>query len=230
MRAWLDRYDDVRPTVKEGLRDLGMRAGLPLLGLLALNRAIGFAITLVWGGWRFEDAVNAALQAGRTPLLDEATRIASTIGNAPSNIGACLVFMALVYWRTRRWWVALIPGLALSIEAIVHAVTSTLVNRDRPAVDHLDVAQPTASFPSGHTGATLAQVLILLFLAHRLSSAAARWALGILTLGFIGVLGYSRLYLGMHHVSDVVVGVMNGLVAATVAWNYLRVPSPSRTG
>jgi len=33
---------------------------------------------------------------------------------------------------------------------------------------------------------------------------------------------YARLYRGMHHLSDVIVGVINGLVCAWLAWHYLR--------
>ena len=36
------------------------------------------------------------------------------------------------------------------------------------------------------------------------------------------LVGYARLYRGMHHVSDVVVGALNGLVCALLAWHYLR--------
>jgi undecaprenyl-diphosphatase len=36
------------------------------------------------------------------------------------------------------------------------------------------------------------------------------------------LLGWSRLYLGMHHLSDVAVGVLNGVAAAVLGWNYLR--------
>lgn len=89
---------------------------------------------------------------------------------------------------------------------------------------------PTASFPSGHTGATLAQLLILLFLLHGLlGGRLARAAVWLLTLAFVGLLGYSRLYLGMHHVSDVAVGLVNGAVCAVLAWNYLSLhPTPDR--
>lgn len=225
--GWLDRYvlDAAGPTVRSGVRDLAVRAVLPMLGLLAANLALGFAIVGPGGSWRFEDAANAALQAGRTPLLDTLARAASTAGNAPSNIGACIVFMAAVWFVTRRWWVAIIPGIALSLEAVVHAVTSVVVDRERPLVEHLDAAQPTASFPSGHVGATLAQVLVLLFLLHRLDSALARVACWVAGLGFVAFLGFSRLYLGMHHVSDVLVGVLNGVACAVLAWNYLRRPA-----
>lgn len=224
MSSWLARHDDApAPTVAQAARDIGVRALVPLLGLIVANLAVGFFVT----GWDFEDAVNAQLQAGRTPALDAVARVASAIGSAPGNIALCVLFMALLWWRTRRWWVALLPGLALTLEAIVHAVTSTVVNRTRPAVEHLDAAQPTASFPSGHTGATVAQVMILLLLLRRLDSALARVAVAVASLGFVVVLSWSRLYLGMHHVSDVAVGVLNGVACALLAWNYRRLPPPA---
>ena len=222
--GWLDRYlvDTSAPTVSSAARDLGVRVLIPMIVLLLINLAIGFGIVFLGGGLRSEDAVNVSLQAGRTPLLDSIARLASAAGSAPSNIGACLVFMVVVGLVTRQWWVAIIPGVALAIEALVDAVTSVLVNRERPQVEHLDAAMPTASFPSGHVGATLAQVLVLLFLAHQLSGTLYRVGLWIAALGFVVLLGWSRLYLGMHHLSDVAVGVLNGVAAAVLGWNYLR--------
>ena len=222
--GWPDRYalDTSAPNVPSALRDIGVRAVLPMLGLMVVNLGIGWLIVHPGGGWTAEAGLNAALQAGRTPLLDAIARAASTAGNAPSNIGACLVFIAVVGLVTRRWWMAVIPGLALVLEAVLHVIVSINVGRERPLVERLDAAQPTHSFPSGHVGATFAQVLILLFLAHRLSSAVARVALMIAGVGFIAVLAWSRLYLGMHFASDVAMGLVDGGVCALLAWNYLR--------
>ena len=33
---------------------------------------------------------------------------------------------------------------------------------------------------------------------------------------------YARLYRGAHHISDILVGILNGVVCALLAWNYLR--------
>ncbi len=33
---------------------------------------------------------------------------------------------------------------------------------------------------------------------------------------------YARLYRGAHHLSDILVGILNGVVCALLAWNYLR--------
>ena len=102
---------------------------------------------------------------------------------------------------------ALLPGLALSLEAIVHAVTSTVVNRDRPAVEHLDAAQPTASFPSGHTLNTtvVMGVTAYLFALHRRSLRAALG--GAVIGGVVSIaMGLSRVYLAAHWLTDVVAG------------------------
>lgn len=222
-RGWLSRYaDPERPTVGQVARDIGVRGLLPMLGLLAVNLGLGFVIMRVLGALPSEGAVNASLQAGRTPLMDALTRAASAVGSAPGNIGGCVVFMAVLLWLTKRWWVAIVPGVALSLEAIVHAVTSSVIDRPRPPVDQLDVAQPTASFPSGHVGATLAQLLVLCFFGWAVRAAWLRFGVVVLALLLIGFLAYSRLYLGMHHFTDVGVGVLNGLVCGVLGWNYLR--------
>ena len=36
------------------------------------------------------------------------------------------------------------------------------------------------------------------------------------------LVGYARLYRGMHHLVDILVGMVNGIVCALLAWNYLR--------
>ena len=65
-------------------------------------------------------------------------------------------------------------------------------------------------------------ILVLLFFAHRLRSRVGRAALWVVGLAFVAAVASSRVDLGMHHVSDVVVGALNGVAAATLGWNYLR--------
>ena len=62
-------------------------------------------------------------------------------------------------WRTKQWWVAVIPALAISLQATVFVIAANLVNRPRPDVERLDPAPPTSSYPSGHTGASFALYL-----------------------------------------------------------------------
>lgn len=227
--GWTTRYDDPdRPSARQALFDGLRRAVLPLLALFALDLGIGWLIMGPLAGLTSESALNAALQRGRTPLLDALAVGFSTAGNTVGNISACLITMGLIGWFTRRWWVAILPGVALSLEGVLHAATSTIIGRQRPEVPQLDAAQPTASFPSGHVGASLSQFLIWFLLSLGLRNRLASWALGIAAVAFVGGLGWSRLYLGMHHGTDVAVGVLNGLVCGLLAWFYLRRDDQSR--
>ncbi|HEY3407999.1 MAG TPA: phosphatase PAP2 family protein, partial [Propionicimonas sp.] len=170
-----------------------------------------------------EDQLSVLAQSARTPVLDTIARTASAIGSVNGNAIICLLSVALVWIVSRRWWLAALPAVALALHVMVHIATSTLVARPRPHVETLDIGQPTASFPSGHMGATTAQLLVLvLFFFHRVESRAWRVAVTVVVAGYLLVLGWSRVYLGMHHVSDVLWGAVNGVACGLIAWLFLR--------
>ena len=68
------------------------------------------------------------------------------------------------------------------------------------------------SFPSGHTSSAFGYFGILLFWDRR----RGQWALLI-----AAAIGWSRIYLNVHHLSDVIVGALVGLVAAFFVWERL---------
>jgi undecaprenyl-diphosphatase len=82
--------------------------------------AIGRLLTGPLIGWnRFESALNRSLQDTRDRTWDSVTALWTHIGNTEIVIGVCLVVVALVWWRTRRWWIAVIPAIALSLQAAI---------------------------------------------------------------------------------------------------------------
>jgi len=100
--------------------------------------------------------------------------------------------------------------------------SALIVGRDRPDVDRLEEAPPTSSFPSGHTGASTAFYLSLLFLAQRIRTTWLRVLVTVVCAVVPLLVAVARLYLGMHHVSDVAVGALNGGACAWLGWHYLR--------
>lgn len=221
---FLMRYseDESRPTVGELLRDVGVRVLLPAIALWAVIVGIGKIIEGPFGGLQSESSVNRSMQSGRTPFWDNVTMVWSHIGNTEVVIGVCVLMVALTWWLTREWWLAVVPAIAIAVQATVFVVATTVTGRDRPDVEHLDPAPPTSSYPSGHVGASTALYVTLAAMAQRIANPALRWVATVVCLVIPFLVAYARLYRGMHHLSDVVVGFLNGLACFVLAWLYLR--------
>ena len=154
--------------------------------------------------------------------LDAVTAVLSAIGTTEFIIGACVLFVALFWWRTKQWWLAIVPPQAIAVQAIVFMTAALVVGRERPDVEKLDESPPTSSYPSGHTGASTAFYVVLAMLAQRIGNRALRIVVTVVCLLVPVAVGTARLYRGMHSLSDVLMGALNGLVCAFLAWNYLR--------
>ena len=221
----LTRYrdDQTAPTIVAVGRDLIVRAFLPALALFTVGLGVGWVLVGPVGSSLAEDQLSVLAQSARTPVLDTIALTASAIGSVNGNAIICILSVALVWIASRRWWLAALPAVALALHVMVHIATSTLVARPRPQVETLDIGQPTASFPSGHMGATTAQLLVLvLFVFHRVASRLWRSVATVVVATYLLVLGWSRVYLGMHHISDVLWGVVNGVACGLIAWLFLR--------
>ncbi|MEP9362110.1 phosphatase PAP2 family protein [Nocardioides sp. CN2-186] len=224
--AFLTRWDEdqSRPQLKGAGRDLAVRVLLPMTLWWLVVLAIGWAITdgpLKQLGTR-EERFNKWLASGRTSLLNDITLFFSWTGATVSIIGVCVVVVAIVWWRTKQWWFAVVPLIAISAQALVFFFTTLLIDRERPHVEKLDDSPPTSSFPSGHTGAATGLYFTLALMALRIKNPTLRAVVVTVCLLIPVCVGSARLYRGMHHISDVLVAMVNGLIAGVLAWGWLR--------
>ncbi|MFJ3404161.1 phosphatase PAP2 family protein [Promicromonospora sp. NPDC090134] len=221
----LDRWADDTSTPRghEVRRDLGLRVGVPAavwwvvvvgLGLLLAGPLVGFKDR--------ETAVSEWFVEQRTATLDTLTEVWSAMGTTETIIGICLVVSGVVWWRTGQWWYAVVPAIAVAIQAGVFMLAALVVSAERPEVEQLDPAPPTSSFPSGHSGASIALYVSLALMAQRIGHTWLRVCVTVVLLVLPLLVVYSRLYRGMHYPSDVVVGVLNGLVCVVIGWYWLR--------
>ncbi|GAA6525426.1 phosphatase PAP2 family protein [Intrasporangium sp. DVR] len=216
--------DESKPSAREAWRDAAARVIGPAVVLFAVIVSAGWLITGPLGGLEEETAVNRELQEGRsrTALWDTTTEIWSRLGNTEIIIGTCAIVSLVILWRTRKWWYAVIPAIAISIQATVFVISAWIVGRERPDVEKLDPAPPTSSYPSGHVGAATALYLTFAFMAQRIERAWLRRLVTTVCILVPLLVSYARLYRGMHHLSDVLLGVLNGIVCALLAWHWLR--------
>lgn len=208
------------------LRALGIFLLLTIMGLL-----VAHVLDDVLHG---EAAVNRYLQSRRTPQLDNLTHYGSMIGNTEIIIFCTAIVATLLRLLCGRWREAVFLMIAVALASTTFTLTTFPVERDRPPVEHLDPAPPTSSFPSGHVGAATALygglALLLLLWHRRRPTAMPGWLLpGLLVVPLVVPLAVavSRMYRGMHFLTDVTVGVLNGVLClALVANAYLRDPQP----
>jgi membrane-associated phospholipid phosphatase len=214
-----------RRTATRALLLLALAPGILLwLAVLGLGEVLRGPLK----GWNSSESdLNRSLQDTRSPTWDSVTSLWSHLGNTEIILGACGLAVAVIWWRTRRWWFAAIPALAISLQAAIFVTASSLIDRPRPGVPHLDPAPPTSSYPSGHVGASVALYASLAIMSSRIERTWLRRT-AICVCSLIPVLvAYARLYRGMHHLSDVVVGAALGLACAAVAARCL-VHQPER--
>lgn len=120
----------------------------------------------------------------------------------------------LCFPRTRRAGKVALTALAIGF-LCTNVVLKHLVSRPRPWLEvagllpMIEEADPN-SFPSGHTCAAFA------FAGALLGTLPVRWGKA-LALVVAAVMGFSRLYVGVHYPTDVLAGAAVGLLAGWVA-------------
>jgi undecaprenyl-diphosphatase len=142
-------------------------------------------------------------------------------------VTAALSILFLFLWR--RWTEpALLIG-SLVLEVGIFTLSSFVVDRPRPPIPHLDPIPPTGAFPSGHSAAAVAFYgVIAIVVWWHTRNRVARTVAVLVAFVVPPVVAASRMYRGMHHLSDVVVGLVIGLVSLWITWLVVRNGPASR--
>ena len=154
----------------------------------------------------------------RSPALNEAVTAFTDIGGAvamPVLVTVAVLAMVLL-WRS---WTPLVLTLVAAAGSLAMTATGKeLIGRARPPL-HLAVPpyEESPSFPSGHTlNSTVLIGLLVYLLLRRLDSARVRTAVLVAGGAFVGAMGLSRVFLGHHWLTDVMVGWTLGLAWLSV--------------
>src|SRR5262249_42976996 len=142
-----------------------------------------------------------------------------------------LVGMGLLLYR-RRYHTAPLFGTTAVVAFVVDRGVKYLVNRPRPENAWPVIPTPDLpSFPSGHALiSTAIYVSLALLLTGRLHRPWLRYLIVTASLLLAFLIGVSRVYLGVHYVTDVWGGWAAGLALALTCWRldernaYARTP------
>jgi len=121
---------------------------------------------------------------------------------------------ALIALVAKHWRLAGFLLFALAVESGSYRATTLVVHRHRPEVHRLEQLPVQASYPSGHTAASIAVYGgIALLLTSRIHNRAAQICIWLLAVLIPVYVASSRMYRGMHHPLDVAGGVVIGIAA-----------------
>jgi len=140
--------------------------------------------------------------------LVTAFELVTLAGNAVV-LSALMLSVGVVLWRRGRANDAALLVVAFVGAEVLNGALKLAFHRPRPelAFLHLD----TYSFPSGHsTAATVAYGALAFLLWPAARTARRRVALVAAAVCLVALVGFSRLYLGVHYLSDVLGGFALG--------------------
>jgi membrane-associated phospholipid phosphatase len=188
---------------------------LSFVSIAALSILLGLLVTRVivrdGGIAGADESLVNFLSHHRSGGLTEASLIGSILAGGvvlPIVVGVCGVLAALF----KQWRLAAFLIFALAVESGAYRATTLVVHRHRPQVHRLEGLPVNASYPSGHTAASIAVYCgFALLLTSRISRLAPRVLIWAVAAAIPVYVAFARMYRGMHHPLDVVGGVVIGV-------------------
>jgi membrane-associated phospholipid phosphatase len=182
--------------------------------------ALGFVLTKIVlridGVSDWDEGVSDWLARHRTPNLEHLSWVGSTLAGG-LVIPCVIAFFLVAFLALHRWRLAAFVLFAVAIESAGYRATSLIVPRERPTVPRLESLPVDASYPSGHTAASIALygglLLLLISRVRNTTLTVLAWAFIVAIPLFVG---WARMYRGMHHLTDTGAGILLGIGALVV--------------
>jgi membrane-associated phospholipid phosphatase len=203
---------------EHGSGPASMPALVVFLGAAFLFLLIAVAAALSSTVAAMDGKVGTWLHVRATPLLTDIMAAVSFLG-APTTLTVVAVAGSLLLLYARRHIEAAVLLAVVLGGNFLNFCLKHLIERGRPVFDDPLFSLTTYSFPSGHAMAST--VFYGLLAIHASVNARQRYRAGtaiIAAVAMVALVGFSRVYLGLHYVSDVMGGMFEG-----IAWLALSV-------
>lgn len=183
-----------------------------VFAFLAVSIALGFS-------FYFDESVHAWIAQHQKPALRAFMQAVSRAGDWPGHAIVGSIGLLIAYLRRNRKWVRIFAAmlLACALAGTTTRLVKIVAGRARPDVQSevqwrgLQLRSRYNAFPSGHTASSTAFFATL---------ALTSWRIG-LPLSVLPILiGFSRIYVVAHRLSDVIAAMIIGLLTAycVVRW------------
>ncbi len=153
------------------------------------------------------------LHSHTLPLLTSAMFVVTYLGSGV--IASCIALVLGLYliWRRRFYWLAAFVSSVYG-GMLLNRILKYAFQRPRPHFDDPLLSLSSYSFPSGHTmTATVVYGVLAVYFFATTQDWRRRVVIVLVASLLILLVGFSRIYLGVHYLSDVL-----GAMAEGLAW------------
>lgn len=184
-----------------------------LIGGIYLAIAVHFEHILPMDTTGYDWIAAHLIRPSLTPIVLLITRFASA-----AILIAISVILLVILWIRQYPLIGIAIPLNLIAIALINQIIKNIMQRPRPSVPHLAV-EHGYSFPSGHAMAATAFYGFLIYLTYRyLHNRVAKIIIIIALVLLIPTIMFTRVYLGVHYVSDVLAGCLFSIAYLTIIW------------
>jgi membrane-associated phospholipid phosphatase len=198
--------------MKRTIRSISAIGTLGLVVCLGLIWLIEKLVREVWEkeAFRFDTTFLLWIHQFANPVTDRVMLLITQLGNP--NVVIPIATITLIFlWLDRHYSEAKFFAVACLGGAILNTGLKLAFGKPRPALWHRLIEETSYSFPSGHA---LGAVVLYGAIAYLGTAYYPRFA-GLMyggAIALIFLIGLSRLYLGVHWLTDIIAGYSIGLL------------------
>ncbi|ARV59850.1 hypothetical protein BZZ01_15525 [Nostocales cyanobacterium HT-58-2] len=185
---------------------------LLLLGVYLPLQVFGELAEEVWeneGGFPWDVPLLLAIRRTANPQLDAVAVMLTKLG-VFWGVFPIATIIGLALFRRRQWRSLTYLIVTLLGSITINRTAKVLLHRVRPHLWTSPAPEFDYGFPSGHAMSSMTLVAVLVILTWE---SRWRWLVFIVGAIFVLVIGWTRLYLGVHYPSDILAGW-----TVSVAW------------
>jgi undecaprenyl-diphosphatase len=183
---------------------------IPIILFTMLAVCVQAKITAAFEGWAYGEAIE-----NMSPILTVMMQGITHVGDSIAIILFCLILFIVPKLRKT---IALPISITVITSAVFNVTLKHLFARSRPNILRL-ISETGYSFPSGHAmnNAALYTILILMIWKH-VKNTFLKIFLSLICAMLAILIGYSRVYLGVHYAGDVLGGWLFGFALSMLIY------------
>ena len=168
---------------------------------------------------KIDSSVESFVIGIRQNNLTKIFSIITNLGSATALIAITLVILLVAIIKHHRLPISTMINLPSIF--IINEITKAIIRRPRPTGIHL-VEATGFSYPSGHTIVSLAFYgFIMKSLCERIKNKSLKIIINIMGITLIILISLSRIYLGVHYLTDIIAGYILG-TTYLILFLYIR--------